>query len=72
MRVWIDITAPAHVLVFRPLVELMRARGDEVGITARDYAQTLELLELHGLQADEVIGRHAGRSRLQKFRQMTS
>ena len=71
MRVWIDITAPAHVLVFRPLVEIMRARGDEVGITARDYAQTLELLELHGLEADEVIGRHAGRSRLHKFRQMT-
>ena len=71
MRVWIDITAPAHVLVFRPLVEIMRARGDEVGITSRDYAQTLELLELHGLEPDEVIGRHAGRSRLQKFRQMT-
>ena len=48
MRVWIDITAPAHVLVFRPLVEIMRGRGDEVEITARDYAQTLELLELHG------------------------
>ncbi len=71
MKVWIDITAPAHVLVFRPLVEIMRARGDEVGITARDYAQTLELLALHGLEPDEVIGRHAGRSRLQKFRQMT-
>ena len=71
MKVWIDITAPAHVLVFRPLVEIMRAHGDEVGITTRDYAQTLELLELHGLEPDEVIGRHAGRSRLQKFRQMT-
>ena len=72
MKVWIDITAPAHVLVFRPLVEIMRGRGDEVGITARDYAQTLELLQLHGLEADAVMGRHAGRSRLQKARQMTS
>jgi len=72
MRVWIDITAPAHVLVFRPLVEIMRGRGDEVEITARDYAQTLEILELHGLEADAVMGRHAGRSRLQKVRQMTS
>jgi len=71
MRVWIDITAPAHVLVFRPLVEIMRGRGDEVEITARDYAQTLELLELHGLEAGAVMGRHAGRSRLQKMRQMT-
>ncbi len=71
MRVWIDMTAPAHVLVFRPLIEIMRGRGDEVEITARDYAQTLELLQLHGLEADAVMGRHAGRSRLQKARQMT-
>jgi hypothetical protein len=65
------MTAPAHVLVFRPLIEIMRGRGDEVEITARDYAQTLELLELHGLEADAVMGRHAGRSRLQKARVMT-
>jgi predicted glycosyltransferase len=71
MKVWIDITAPAHVLVFRPLVEIMRGRGDEVAVTARDYAQTLQLLELHDLEADEVVGRHGGRSRLQKARQMT-
>jgi predicted glycosyltransferase len=70
MRVWIDMTASAHVLVFRPLIEIMRGRGDEVEITARHYAQTLELLELHGLSAD-VIGRHGGRSRFQKARQMT-
>jgi predicted glycosyltransferase len=71
VKVWIDMTAPAHVLVFRPLIDIMRGRGDEVRITARDYAQTLELLELHGLEPDEVIGRHAGRSRLHKARQMT-
>jgi len=69
VKVWIDITAPAHVLVFRPLVDIMRGRGDEVEITARDYAQTLELLELHGLEADEIVGRHGGRSRLQKAAQ---
>jgi hypothetical protein len=70
MKVWIDMTASAHVLVFRPLIEIMRGRGDEVEITARDYAQTLQLLEQHGLEA-EVVGRHGGRSRLQKARQMT-
>jgi predicted glycosyltransferase len=71
MKVWIDMTAPAHVLVFRPLIEILRGRGDEVGITARDYAQTLQLLDLHGLEPDAVIGKHGGRSRLQKARQMT-
>ena len=70
MKVWIDMTASAHVLVFRPLIEIMRKRGDEVQITARDYAQTLQLLELHRLEA-EVIGKHGGRSRVQKARQMT-
>jgi uncharacterized protein len=71
VRVWIDMTASAHVLVFRPLIEILRGRGDEVQITARDYAQTLQLLDLHGLEADAVIGRHGGRSRVQKARQMT-
>jgi uncharacterized protein len=69
VKVWIDMTASAHVLVFRPLIELLRSRGDEVEITAREYAQTLQLLELHGLEA-EVIGRHGGRSRVRKARRM--
>ncbi|TML54993.1 MAG: DUF354 domain-containing protein [Actinobacteria bacterium] len=71
MRVWIDITAPAHVLVFRPLIKLLRERGDEVEVTSRDYAQTVQLLELHGVRA-EVLGRHGGRSRLGKARSLTS
>jgi uncharacterized protein len=71
VRAWIDITAPAHVLVFRPLMRLLRARGDEVEVTTRDYAQTLQLLELHGVEA-EVLGRHGGRSRLGKARSLFS
>jgi predicted glycosyltransferase len=71
VRVWIDITAPAHVLVFRPLLRLLRERGDDVQVTSRDYAQTLQLLELHGIDA-EVLGRHGGRSRLGKARSLFS
>jgi predicted glycosyltransferase len=71
VKVWIDITAPAHVLVFRPLIRILRDRGAEVAVTARSYAQTLELLELHGIEA-EVFGRHGGRSRLGKARALTS
>jgi len=63
------MTASAHPLVFRPLVALMEARGDEVVITARDYAQTLELIERHGMRATP-IGHHGGRSRTGKARQM--
>jgi predicted glycosyltransferase len=65
------MTAPAHVLVFRPLVEILRARGDEVELTARDYAQTVELLALHGLDA-ELLGRHGGRSRVAKLGTMAT
>jgi predicted glycosyltransferase len=71
MRVWVDFTASAHPLVFRPLVERLRAQGHEVEITARDYAQTLQLIASHGMTAT-VIGHHGGRSSLGKARQMTS
>jgi predicted glycosyltransferase len=66
LRVWIDIAAPAHVLVFRPLIGLLHERGDEVEVTAREYAQTVQLLELHAIEAD-IIGGHGGRSRGRKL-----
>ena len=71
MNVWVDISAPAHVLVFRPLVALLRDDGHEVEVTTRDYAQTLELLARHGIEAS-VVGRHGGRSRLGKARSLLS
>jgi uncharacterized protein len=69
VRVWIDMTASAHVLVFRPLIERLRAQGHEVEITSREYAQTQQLLRLHGLES-VVIGRHGGRSAVGKARSM--
>jgi predicted glycosyltransferase len=71
LKIWIDISAPAHVLVFRPLIALLRGGGHEVEVTTRDYAQTLELLEQHGIEA-RVVGRHGGRSRLGKARSLVS
>src|SRR3954471_16690529 len=59
MRVWVDLTNSPHVLVLRPIVAALRARGHEVQITARDFAQTLGLLERFGIE-HEVIGRHRG------------
>jgi predicted glycosyltransferase len=67
MRVWVDLTNSPHVLVFRPLVALLRERGHEVEITAREYAQTMQLLELHGIDA-RVVGHHGGASTLGKAR----
>jgi predicted glycosyltransferase len=59
MRVWIDITNSPHVLFFRPLIRLLQEDGHEVEVTAREYAQTLELLERHGI-AHKVVGPHHG------------
>ncbi len=59
MRIWIDLTAPAHPVVFRPLLSRLRDRGHELLITARDYAQTLDLCRLHGIEPT-VIGAHGG------------
>jgi predicted glycosyltransferase len=55
MRVWIDLTNSPHVLVMRPVIERLRAGGHDVSVTARDYAQTLELCERLGI-AHETIG----------------
>ena len=63
MRVWVDVTNSPHVLVFRPLIALLRERGHEVEVTAREYAQTMQLLELHGIEAT-ALGRHGGASTL--------
>jgi uncharacterized protein len=71
LRIWIDMTAPAHVLVFRPLIALLRERGDDVEVTAREYAQTVQLLELHEIEA-ELVGRHGGRSRFGKLATMST
>ena len=43
----------------RPLIEIMRGDGHEVEVTARDFAQTLELCERFGIE-HTAVGRHRG------------
>jgi predicted glycosyltransferase len=66
MRVWFDMTAPAHPVVFRPVIERLRGAGHDVEVTARDYAQTLPLLDRLGIPYT-AMGRHGGASRLRKI-----
>jgi hypothetical protein len=58
-RIWVDCTNSPHVVIFRPLMAEMERRGHEVVITARDFAQTVGLLERYGLPYT-LIGRHRG------------
>jgi predicted glycosyltransferase len=60
VRVWIDVSNSPQVLFFRPLISLLEARGHEVRVTTRDYAQTLELLTLHGVPHQVVGPGHGG------------
>jgi predicted glycosyltransferase len=66
VRIWIDLTAPAHPVVFRPIVERLRSAGHEVEVTARDYAQTLALARRLGLE-HRAIGEHGGAKRTRKL-----
>ncbi|WP_425517121.1 DUF354 domain-containing protein [Miltoncostaea marina] len=69
LRVWVDITNSPHVVIFRPLIERLRARGCEVVVTAREFAQTIGLLERFGIEHVSV-GAHGGGSRRGKARAM--
>jgi predicted glycosyltransferase len=67
VNVWIDFTNSPHVLVLRPVIERLRASGHQVQVTARDFAQTLELCERFAIE-HTAIGRHRGGSRAAKAR----
>ncbi len=67
MLIWVDCTAAAHPLVLRPLIERFKARGDEVLVTAREYGQTLGILDRLGIPYT-AVGSHGGASALGKGR----
>jgi predicted glycosyltransferase len=71
VRIWFDMTAPAHPVVFRPVIARLQAAGHEVHVTARDYAQTLPLLQRLRI-SHTVIGRHGGASRVRKATALAS
>jgi predicted glycosyltransferase len=61
LRVWVDLTNSPHVLVMRPVIAKLQEEGHEVEVTARDFAQTLQLCERFGI-AHTALGRHRGGS----------
>jgi uncharacterized protein len=71
MRVWVDLTNTAHVVVLRPLVERLEAAGHEVQLTARPLSHTVELLDDWG-HPYTVLGRYGGARRADKVRAVAS
>ncbi|HEY1855549.1 MAG TPA: DUF354 domain-containing protein [Solirubrobacterales bacterium] len=62
-----DCTAAAHPLVLRPIVREMEAQGHDVLVTAREYGQTLGILDRLGIEYT-AVGEHGGASRFGKAR----
>ncbi len=60
MRIWIDLANSPHVPFFRALVKEFQERGHEIEVTARDFAETVELARAAGF-TPEVISGHGGR-----------
>jgi predicted glycosyltransferase len=71
LRVWIDLTNSPHVLVMRPMIAEFRARGHQVEVTARDFAQTLGLCDRFGI-GYTAIGHHRGAGLAAKARGLAS
>jgi uncharacterized protein len=53
VRIWVDLTNSPHVLAMRPLIAAMPADGHDVEVTARPFAQRLELF---GLVLERLAG----------------
>ncbi|MEP6636086.1 MAG: DUF354 domain-containing protein [Acidobacteriota bacterium] len=60
MRIWIDLANSPHVPFFRALATEFIARGHEVEVTARAFAETVALAQAAGF-APVVISGHGGR-----------
>ena len=45
MRILIDIKHPAHVHFFRNFIKIMKSKGHEIKVTAREKEMTIYLLK---------------------------
>ena len=64
MRIWIDITNTPHVNVLMPIIRHLE-KDHELFFTARDFSETLPLLEKNGI-TPIVYGNYKGKSRVKK------
>jgi predicted glycosyltransferase len=56
VKIWFDADNGPHVLVMKPLAEELAKQGHEVKFTARDRANTCQLLDLYGFNYVKVGG----------------
>ena len=71
MRVWVDMTAPAHVLVLRPIIERLRERGPR-GRGHRARLRADPAAARAARHRAHAVGRHGGASRVGKAGRLAS
>lgn len=65
-NLWIDITNSPHTILFNPIIMKLKDKGYNITITARDYAQTLGLLDMFEIKYT-LIGDHKGKNKFKKI-----
>jgi predicted glycosyltransferase len=56
MKIWIDIDNAPHVNFMEPIIVGLHGRGIKTIVTARDYGQTVPLLEMKGIAFSRIDG----------------
>jgi len=64
--IWIDLDNSPHVPLFAPIIRELNKKGIKTLVTARDFAQTEDLLNVYGINA-YIIGFHGGKNKIIKI-----
>jgi len=64
--IWFDLDNSPHVPLFIPVFDELKRRGKKFFVTARDFAQTKDLLDLFKVNYF-LIGKHGGKSKVRKI-----
>ena len=64
LKIWIDITNTPHVNVLLPIIKDLEKKHELI-ITARDFSETLPLLEKNNINPI-ILGSYKGKSRIKK------
>lgn len=68
-KIWFDFTNPPHTHNLYPILKYFLKNNYKVFSTAKNFAETIELLKLKDIEF-RVVGEHAGGSRIKKLSKM--
>lgn len=66
MKIWFDLSNSPHIAMFHDLIRDLESEGNEIIITCRPLANTIDLLNQKNLKY-EVVGEHYGKNLYKKM-----